>query len=86
MVIIKAKPQQSRPSENLVVADELLTERDVSDRLHLSMKTLRNWRVRGEGPKFLKIGRLVRYRLSDVLAWEEASLRSSTSDLGGSHG
>jgi len=46
------------------------------------MKTLRNWRVRGEGPKFLKIGRLVRYRLSDVLAWEEASLRSSTSDQG----
>jgi predicted DNA-binding transcriptional regulator AlpA len=80
--VTKAKSHQSQPAESPVLVEELFIERDVSDRLHLSMKTLRNWRVRGEGPKFFKIGRLVRYRLSDVLAWEEASLRSSTSDQG----
>ncbi len=86
MSIIKTNSFQRRPGREPDSASELLMKRDVSDRLHLSMRTRRNWRVRGEGPKFLKIGRLVRYRLSDVLAWEEASLRCSTSDQGGSHG
>lgn len=32
-------------------------------------KTLANWRSQGSGPKFLKIGRHVRYRSADVEAW-----------------
>jgi predicted DNA-binding transcriptional regulator AlpA len=32
-------------------------------------KTLAEWRSRGIGPKYLKIGRHVRYRWSDVLDW-----------------
>ncbi len=43
---------------------------------HLSMppKTLAEWRSRGTGPRYLKIGRHVRYRWADVLAWEESRL------------
>jgi predicted DNA-binding transcriptional regulator AlpA len=47
----------------------LLTEHEVANLLALSIKTLRNWRLSGSGPCHLKVGRLVRYRLSDVRAW-----------------
>jgi len=37
-------------------------------------------RVFGDGPPFLKIGRSVRYRPSDLDAWAATRLRKSTSD------
>lgn len=63
--------------------DVLLDETAVAQRQGRSVKTLRNQRVAGDGIPFLKLGRLVRYRLSDVVAWEATCLRSSTSDQGG---
>ena len=58
----------------------LLTEHEVADLLAPSIKTLRNWRLSGYGPPHLKVGRLVRYRLSDVRAWLADCQRTSTSD------
>jgi predicted DNA-binding transcriptional regulator AlpA len=63
----------------------LLNEHQVAASLGLSVKTLRTWRWRGNGPQFLKVGRLVRYRSSDILAWQERQLRTSTSDKGSGH-
>lgn len=43
-----------------------------------------NWprrRCNGEGPPFVKIGRSVRYRLSDVEAWLKQQERQSTSEV-----
>lgn len=36
------------------------------------------WRMRksGTGPAWLRIGRLVRYRLCDVVAWESQQIRT----------
>ena len=46
----------------------------------VSPKTLEEWRLRGDGPPFYKIGgRLVRYRLSEVNAWLQGRKRASTS-------
>lgn len=43
-------------------------------------------RWEGGGPKFLKIGRLVRYRKSDVLAWiNQRPTVSSTSEVKSAH-
>lgn len=50
--------------------------------LGIKKNTLEIWRVQGRSPRFLKIGRNVRYRMSDVEAFLEASLRESTSDNG----
>lgn len=45
-------------------------EREIAARLHISVSTLRNWRVSGRGPAFVKIGkRAVRYRWADVEAF-----------------
>ena len=53
-----------------------LTEREVADLLGLSVATLRAWRHRGKGPRFLRLGRSVRYLPSDV----DDFVRSSTVD------
>src|ERR1700730_18527555 len=43
---------------------------EVADRLRLPVKTLADWATRGRGPKYNKIGKYARYRLSGVMAWE----------------
>lgn len=45
----------------------------------LKPNTLENWRSRGVGPRFIKIGRLVRYSIDDLDAYLEAHSRQSTS-------
>jgi predicted DNA-binding transcriptional regulator AlpA len=63
----------------------LITERKAADLLTLSVKTLRNWRLLGYGPPHAKVGRLVRYRQSDLKAWLAICQRTSTSDRKGDH-
>jgi predicted DNA-binding transcriptional regulator AlpA len=46
----------------------------------ISHRTLERWRWTGEGPKFVKLGGRVVYRLSDIEEYEQAMIRSSTSD------
>jgi predicted DNA-binding transcriptional regulator AlpA len=53
-----------------------LTEREVSDLLGLSVATLRAWRHRRQGPRFLRLGRAVRYLPADL----EDFVRASTVD------
>jgi predicted DNA-binding transcriptional regulator AlpA len=50
----------------------LLNERQVADSCAISVLTLRKWRTEGRGPRFVKIGTLVRYRPEDVDAWIES--------------
>lgn len=65
---------------NDFAVEVLLDERALAARWGISIKTLQNNRVYGTGIPFLKLGRSVRYRLSDVLTAERAALRSSTSE------
>ncbi len=60
-------------------AEVFLTERQLAARHQRSVKTLRNARVYGGYVKFVKIGRSIRYRMSDVIAFEEANVLASTS-------
>ena len=50
--------------------------------LGLSPKTLETLRTRGGGPPFLKLGRRVVYRKTDLDTWLAARIRRSTSDPG----
>jgi predicted DNA-binding transcriptional regulator AlpA len=48
-------------------AQPMLTEKDLSKLLPISLHALRRWRTEGRGPKFIKVGgTLVRYRMEDV--------------------
>lgn len=57
-----------------------LNEKQLADRWGVSVRTLQAARVKGSGVPFVRIGRSVRYRLEDVLAYEQARLRTNTSD------
>src|SRR5215207_4888432 len=61
-------------------ADRLLTTAEVADRLRVSISFLAKARVSGLGPRFIKIGRSCRYRLSDVEDYERSRARTSTSE------
>ena len=50
-------------------AERLLTQKEVKVITGLADSTLEQWRLKGKGPKFIKLGRLVRYRLSDLNAY-----------------
>ena len=70
---LKAKSdQQSSFSDGQSVRQLFFNEREVAIRYGLSVKTLQNWRVAGEGPKFSKVGRAVRYRLRHLRLWERS--------------
>ena len=53
-----------------------------AERLGLCLGTLAKWRLRGYGPRYLKLGSRVRYREADIDEWLAAQARRSTSDLG----
>ena len=61
---------------------DLLTTEEAARYLRLSPRTLERYRVTGEGPRFLKIGRRVLYRQSDLDEWLKNKSRRSTSDPG----
>ena len=58
----------------------LWDQRKLAEHWQVSECTLERWRSEGIGPLFLKLRGSVRYRLSDVAAFEEESLRKSTSE------
>jgi len=49
--------------------DTLLTEEDVAKQLHVSVASLRRWRLERRGPQFIKVGALVRYRPEELEVW-----------------
>ncbi len=49
-----------------------LTEKDVAKQINVSLATLRRWRLEQRGPRFVKIGALVRYRPEDLEQWMAA--------------
>jgi excisionase family DNA binding protein len=53
------------------VGDELLTEEELARYLKVTVRTVRNWRAEGTGPRPLRAGRGVRYRRRDVDEWLE---------------
>lgn len=54
----------------------LATAPEVSEYLNVPVDTLRKWRLVKRGPKWIPIGRHVRYRWADVDAWLESQTQS----------
>ena len=52
-------------------SQRLLDQQDVAEILHISPKTLEYYRYKGMGPRFVKLGKLVRYKESDVFDYIE---------------
>jgi excisionase family DNA binding protein len=52
------------------MSTRFLTEAEVSERTHISLGTLRRWRLENKGPRYHKFGWLVRYPEDDLTTWE----------------
>jgi excisionase family DNA binding protein len=46
-----------------------LTTKQASEYLNCSKDLLRLWREQGRGPRYFKLGRIIRYRPSDLETW-----------------
>jgi predicted DNA-binding transcriptional regulator AlpA len=50
-------------------AESLMTVEDLAAWAQVSVRTVREWAAEGTGPRRIRLGRGVRYRVGDVLAW-----------------
>lgn len=55
--------------DTLVDSSRLLNEKETADMLGISVKTLQKWRYLGIGVPFVKVGRLVRYKIECILEY-----------------
>jgi excisionase family DNA binding protein len=62
--------------------DVLLSREEACAYLRVSTPTLELWHRNGEGPKVVRVGRGVRYRLADLRAFVEAGAKPSTAAVG----
>ena len=51
---------------------EFMDEKELCSTLGIASVTATKWRAKAEGPPFVKLGRLIRYRRSDVASWLQA--------------
>lgn len=59
----------------------LINEKEAAEYIGHSVRALQNWRLRGGGPKFIKVsGRSIRYRRIELDEWANSKLVSSTSE------
>lgn len=78
----KRKPpsQAKQATETLPPNGGLLTEAEAARLLGHSARTLQKWRLEGNGPPFLRMGkRSVRYRRTELENWLVTRVRHSTS-------
>ena len=62
-------------------ANALLTEDEAAALLKVQPATLATWRVRGRpNLPFVRVGRCVRYRQQDLIAFINSQVRQSTSE------
>ncbi len=64
------------------VWQNFLDEKRLAEYLDVSVRTVQGWRSRGGGPRYVKLGRRVRYARPDIEAWLERQSRSSVFDQG----
>jgi predicted DNA-binding transcriptional regulator AlpA len=58
--------------------DTLITPQELAENLGTTVGTLSQWRYLGKGPKFVKTGRSIRYRVADVTVWMQENTRSQS--------
>ncbi|MGH7487949.1 MAG: helix-turn-helix transcriptional regulator [bacterium] len=59
------------------MAETFLSSTDLAERWNRPLSVIYGQRYRHEGPPAIRIGRELRFRLSDVERWEEANLETA---------
>ena len=61
-----------------VSKSKLIDTVQLAEYLGNEVNTCEGWRLKGIGPSYIKVGRLVRYRIENVDRWIESQTRNST--------
>jgi hypothetical protein len=59
----------------------LYTPSELAAFLNLEPQTIATWRMRGQGPPFIRVGSVIRYRRAEVESWLRSRSGTSTSQL-----
>ena len=59
------------------MSEKHLSPAELAEREGVPLETVYRWNRLRTGPRYMKIGIHVRYRLADVLAWEKSRLVTS---------
>jgi predicted DNA-binding transcriptional regulator AlpA len=70
----------SAPQKRLspAAAEPHLSPEDLAVREGVPLETVYGWNKTGDAPRRMRIGRHIRYRLADVIAWEESRVVSKS--------
>lgn len=60
-----------------IATDDLIDEAKLATKLGVTRSTLQSWRYAAKGPRYIKVGKFVRYRVADVEAYLRAQTRGS---------
>lgn len=71
---------QNISSNTTTAPPPILTTPQAAHFLNLKPATLEQWRWNGRGPRFIKIGRSCRYRISDLEAFLESRVFNNTTE------
>ena len=77
--VAKAQRSEALTTPGLLDRDGLITTAELAAFLSLPVKTLRDWRYTGVGPRALRVGRHLRYEPVEVRRWLEDDCRSKRS-------
>ena len=47
----------------------MVNDHELAEMLRISVATARRWRLLKQGPRYIKVGFLCRYRIDDITAW-----------------
>jgi predicted DNA-binding transcriptional regulator AlpA len=73
--------KDANKGENPPLAEnELLTPKEAAAFLRLSESFLAKARMRGDGPRYRKLSRSVRYTMADLSLWVKACAKTSTAE------
>lgn len=67
-------------SAGAAALEPLLSIDDVAGYLGVSVTTIYDWRVAGKGPRAIKVGRHLRFAVSDLMAWVGAQREARPGD------
>lgn len=56
----------------------LVDQREAARYLGVKVHTLENWRYLGKGPRFYRVGQLVKYDQADLDAWLDGRVEETT--------
>ena len=72
--------EQNCSASTTTAPPPILTTPQAALFLNLKPATLEQWRWNGRGPRFIKIGRSCRYRISDLEAFLESRVFNNTTE------